>query len=439
MGTTASAEVTLGQWDSTTGRGDETGHPLVHALASPGVVLFLALFATQAAVIVLAPTLTEVAAEFGVATSTAGQLRALTGLVAGLTSLVIGVAARRLSLRELLSIGLILLSLGSVCSAASPSFAMLAVAQVALGIGIGMVLSSGIAASGDWVHPDRRGATLSVALLGQPIAWILGIPVVGFVSGLSWRFGWLVVPFAGSVLALVCVRLRPPDASARPPGSWLQVARRRGVAGWAAGELFAYAAWSGALVYAGALLVESHGVSTDQAGLLLGAGAVAYLPGNFLARRWSEPGGRRRLVILALVAAVQVALFGALRDQLWLSAVLFAALGFVGGARTLAGTAAGLAAAPLHRLEVMSIRAAASQFGYLFGAGLGGVAIATAGYTGLAFALSLLFVGAALPHAFKAPASVTDSAPGPARAPSRLPPRRGQRAERPAALNTERP
>ena len=104
------------------------------------------------------------------------------------------------------------------------------------------------------------------------------------------------------------------------------------------------------------------------------------------------------LALLALIAAVQVMLFAALRQHLWLCGVLFALLGFTGGARTLAGGAIGLATAPLHRLEVTSMRAATAQFGYLVGAGLGGAAIASAGYAGLAVMLSLLVAGAAVPQ-----------------------------------------
>jgi hypothetical protein len=47
----------------------------------------------------------------------------------------------------------------------------------------------------------------------------------------------------------------------------------------------------------------------------------------------------------------------------------------------------------------MRIRAAATQFGYLLGAVLGGVALAAGGYAALGVTFSVLFVLAALPHA----------------------------------------
>ena len=46
----------------------------------------------------------------------------------------------------------------------------------------------------------------------------------------------------------------------------------------------------------------------------------------------------------------------------------------------------------------MSLRAAATQFGYLVGAGLGGLALAAGGYSLLGGVLAILFVLAVVPH-----------------------------------------
>src|SRR5829696_3352702 len=49
-------------------------------LTRPSPVLFLCLFVSQAALLVLAPVLPDVARDLGVSTATAGQLRSLSGL-----------------------------------------------------------------------------------------------------------------------------------------------------------------------------------------------------------------------------------------------------------------------------------------------------------------------------------------------------------------------
>jgi predicted MFS family arabinose efflux permease len=61
----------------------------------------------------------------------------------------------------------------------------------------------------------------------------------------------------------------------------------------------------------------------------------------------------------------------------------------------LLGNAFGLQAAPERRVAVMATRAAANQFGYFVGSAVGGIALAAAGYPGLAVVLGLLFVAAA--------------------------------------------
>ena len=363
------------------------------------LVLFLSLFAAQSAVIALSPVLASVAGDLGVSTATAGQLRSVSGLVAGLVAVGMGALSGRFGLRDLLILGLSLLGVGSLLSAAAPTFAVLAAAQVVVGAGLGVVISSGLAAAAEWSAPERRSRVLSWTLIGQPAAWIVGMPAIGAIGDLSWRAGWIAVPFVASALALLAVGSRSSDAIAEPAReSWLLLWRDRNLGGWALSELLAFSAWAGALVYTGALFVESYGVSPAIAGLLLAGAAIAYLPGNFLARRWVEGYSRQLLVALPLAAATIVTLLGAYRPALGVSAAIFVALGFVGGARTIAGSALGLEVCATRRVFGMRVRAAATQFGYLFGAAFGGIALASGGYAGLGAMFGVLFALAAIPH-----------------------------------------
>ena len=98
-------------------------------MRSPSPVLFLCLFASQAAMLVLSPILPEVAREFGVSTATAGQLRSISGADRGATAVLLAVAPRRPGLRDLLAPAPRWSRSASVLSAAAPSFAVLAGAQ----------------------------------------------------------------------------------------------------------------------------------------------------------------------------------------------------------------------------------------------------------------------------------------------------------------------
>jgi DHA1 family inner membrane transport protein len=373
--------------------------------ARVAAVLFLSLFAAQAAVIVLSPVLTVVASELDVSTATAGQLRTLSGLAAGLTALAVPRATRLLGLRGLVLSGLVLIALGSLASACAPSFAVLAAAQVVLGVAIAAVVAGGTSAAAAWAPEGRRTQVLSWALVGQPAAWIVGMPLVGALGERSWRLGWLALPLVGAAAAAAAVARRAPDAGGDHAESRVRSALASpAVARWATAELLANCGWAGTLVYAGALFTESYGASGALTGAILAAGAAAFVAGNLTARRSTERKPRKQLVLLALALGVAIPLFGAVRVGVVTSALLFALAGFAAGGRTLLGNVVGLEFAPEHRLAAMGIRTATTQFGYFVGAGVAGLSLRAAGYTGLGVTLGAFFVCAALALAEIGPA-----------------------------------
>jgi DHA1 family inner membrane transport protein len=360
--------------------------------------LALCLAASQAALLVLTPILTSVAADFGVSTATAGQLRTVSGLTAGVTAVLAGLVAARAGLRELLAAGLGLLMVGSALSAVAPHFAILVLAQVPIGIGVGLTYSAAVAAVAEWSRPEDRSRVLAVALLGPPLAWVVGMPLGGAAGEATWRLSWIVVPLAlsGAGLAAVFRRERTPPADIA--AGLRTVLEQPAVVPWSLGELLAYSGWLGVLVFIGALFVEAHGLSVAATGLVLGAAAVMYVPGNLLFRRWVDGHGRLLLITLALACAAVTAALGAVRTNAWVSFALFGTLAFLSGGRTLAGSARGLNLAPALRLGVTGLRTAALQFGSFVGAAVGGAALAAGGFTAAGLAFAGLFVAAAVPH-----------------------------------------
>jgi DHA1 family inner membrane transport protein len=370
-----------------------------------GATLALALGASQAAILALTPVLADVARDLDVSTATAGQLRTISGLAAGTTALVLGLAASRVGLRELVGGGLALLAAGSALSAAAPTFPVLGAGQLLIGAGVGLSYTAAIAAVAEWSAPEERSRVLAVALLGPPTAWVVGMPVCGLVGEVSWRLVWIVLPFAGALTALAVLVRRPSTPPARARASLRSVLTQPGVLRWSSGELLAFSAWAGSLVFVGALFVESYGLSVAATGLVLGAGALVYVPGNLVFRRLVDDHLRWLLVALPLAAGVTVALLGAVRPSAWFSLAVFAALSFFAGGRTLAGSARGLDLAPELRLGVTGVRTAALQGGYFVGAAVGGAALAAGGYPALGLTLAALFAAASIPHLLPRPES----------------------------------
>ena len=357
-----------------------------------GAVLFLCLFAGQAGAIALSPVLVEVAGDFDVSTATAGQLRTVAGLVAGVTALALGRFGARFALKQQLLAGSLLLALGSLASAAAPSFGWLAAAQAPVGAGIAILTTAATLAAAEWVPADRRAATLSWALIGQPTAWIVGMPLLGAAGGHSWRYGWLVLPLSAALLAAVAVGRQPHSSKARTsPLRASVVLRAPRVGRWLAAEMLVNTAWAGTLVYSGVLFVESYHVSSALTGFLLAVGAAAYVSGNLAFRRLLGYERVQLLVRLSALLAVAAALFGAFRPSLLVSVVLFSVAAFAAGGRTLVSSAFGLSIAPELRQTAMAMRAASMQFGYFSGSFAAGAALGIGGYPALGATVGSLF------------------------------------------------
>src|SRR5262249_38169943 len=162
-------------------------------------------------------------------------------------------------------------------------------------LGIGLSYSAAVAATAEWSTPTDRSRVLAIALLGPPLAWIVGMPLVGIVGEISWRLAWLVVPVCMALGATVLLLRRPATPPAPARAGVRAVVTYPGVVGWSAGELLAFSGWAGALVYVGALLVDTYDLSVSATGLALGFGALVYVPGNLLFRRWVDAYSRRLL------------------------------------------------------------------------------------------------------------------------------------------------
>lgn len=396
---------------STTGtRARTLSRPRLGMVGSPSLVLFLAFFASQAGVLVLSPILSEVADDLGVSVAEAGQLRILAAPLAVVAALATGRLLGRFSPRAVLGFGSALLAVGSVASAAAPSFELLALAQVPLWIGIAAVLAAGVAAMSSWSEPEGRTRVVAHALAGPPTAWIVGMPLIGFVAEIDWRLAFVAFPLPAALLAALAVAARPGDRPISATETSLRgLLRRPDPRRWALGELLANSAWAGTLVFSGALLTEEYGMSTAATGVALSAIAVAYLIGNRQAGRAGAEGARRTMLAASLGAAALVALTWSFTPAVAVTLVVFSASAAVVATRTVAGTVYGFTAAGDRGREVGTVRAVTSQLGYLIGSLVGGAALAVGGFALLGIAFGGLFLASTVPYAVQRVASRRDA------------------------------
>lgn len=369
------------------------------ALASPSLVLFLALFASQSGVLVLSPILSDVADEFDVSIATAGQLRILAAPLAAVVALLTARSLVRVPPRTLLMAGGALVAVGSVASALSTSLELLGLAQVPMWSGISMLLTAAIAASATWSEPGQRTRVVARMFAGPPAAWIVGMPLIGVVAEVDWRLAFLALPLPAALLAALAAAARPRGAPIpRADSSLRDLLRRPPARRWALGELCATSAWAGTLVFSGALLVERYGMSTTATGSALAAVAVAYLAGNAWAGRGDPERARLTMLATSFVAAAGVALTWAVTPAVAVTLVLFAVSGAMVATRTVAGTVYGFRVAGDLGREVAAARAVTTQLGYLVGSLAGGAALALGGFSLLALVLGGLLLASTLPY-----------------------------------------
>lgn len=368
------------------------------AAASPTLVLFMAVFTSQAAVLVLSPILVELARDLDVSTAVAGQLRVLAAPVALVVAVLVGRSSGRLPVRSLLIAGSALVAVGSLASAAAPSFVVLALAQVPLWVGVAVLVAGGVGAAGS-SSAEGSARVVAVALAGSPAAWIVGMPVIGLVAEVSWRLAFVAVPLPAAIVtgALLLSR-RPDEPVQRRQASLALLLKEPGARVWMLGELSAMAAWAGTLVFSGALFIEVYGESPRLTGVLLATVAAAYLAGNTLAGRIHHDCLRRALARSNIVAAAAVSLTWLVTPNVVVTVVLFSFAAAVVAARTVVGTAQGFALAGERKLEVGAARAALTHAGYLAGSFVGGAALAVGGFPAVGAVFGLLFLGATAPY-----------------------------------------
>ena len=359
--------------------------------------LLLATMASQGVLVVLGPTIVDVGRSLDASVGAVGQARTVAAAAAISCAALVPGALGRFGLRGVLAIGVGFAVAGSAAAAAAPTLALYLAAHVALGAGLGLLLSGGFA--GVAAFPTgERGWAMGYVASANALAWILANPVIGVLAAeISWRAAQLVP----AVLALAALAALPwvPTLGSAPArrGALRACASERGARRWAIAEALAYCAWAGALLtYVGAFFIQRYDISEALAGVLLAGGAGAYVvasvrSGALTARFPREP--LMRVAALAM-SALFVVLF-ALDAGLALSFALFCAIALLAGVRTPASAALGMAQLPGQPATMMAVRTGVTQLGYLVGAAAAGAVLGFASYEALGAAFAVVMVASA--------------------------------------------
>ena len=350
--------------------------------------LIVTMIVNQTGVVIISPLVVDIGASFNVSDSLAGQLRTVAALSSALLAPYIGILSERTGRKPILLTGLAIIGATGLGSALAPTFWALVLVQFTAGIGVACLLSMGMAAVGDYFVPERRSWAMGLVNIGQPLAWILGLPLIGFLAdAFSWRWSFFGVPFLFSLVGLVFVLRLPKPESAivasetlNPGRALREILSDRSATSWVLTELCSYTGWAGTLTFLGVFYIDRFNLSAGTASPLLALSALGFVFGSLAAYRLASRFGQRQAILAAaILSGVFVICAMVFSWPLILTVGLMILFGLSQGARGATSNSLGLQQSPRYRGAMMSLRASVAQMGYVLGGLIGGLMLGIGG------------------------------------------------------------
>jgi predicted MFS family arabinose efflux permease len=351
--------------------------------------LVLATMASQALLVVLAPTIVGVGHEFGVSVGVVGQARSVLAGAAIVASLVIAPLLDRLGVRPLLFTGALLAIVGSAGAAFSSSLEVFLSVHAVTGVSFACLLSAGFAGVASFRGEDRAWA-MGYVVGANALAWIVVNPLSGALTeALSWRAAH-AVPAAIALSVLAGVRAAPAGHATAKAGVGLRgVLADPSARRWILAEMISFYAWGTYLTFIGAYFVQAYALGESATGIVLALGAAAFFVASVRGAPLLASLPRPRVVaVTVLVMGALIALQFSTDGFVWIGLLTFLLSGAAGGIRSSVASALGLAQLPGQPGAMMAARTAATQMGYLLGGLIGGATLALGGYAALGIALA---------------------------------------------------
>ena len=263
-------------------------------------------------------------ATFGASDSQGGLLQSLFMLPYALVSPVVGNLGDRRARFPLAGLGVLVWSLATFGSGLAPTFGMLLVARVVIGVGEASYTVVTPSLLGDYYPSERRGRVLAIFYAAIPVGSAIGF-VLGSAVGthLGWRWAFYLAGTPGALLALLLFLFRYPQrggldpdyVAGRPAEPRLSFAvarrmllsRRSYLFNVAAQTIYTFA-MGGLAAWMPTFFFRERGLPLAQAGIVFGgivclAGFVGTLAGGQLGDRLAAraPTGAFLFSGLALV------------------------------------------------------------------------------------------------------------------------------------------
>lgn len=273
--------------------------------------------------------LTPMATSLGATAGAAGATLTITGAIAAVVSTFAPALAGRIDRRTILIAFMAVLALANALTAIAPSYAVVILGRVLLGVAMGMVWGLAAGLGGRIAPPERAALATTLIFSGVSLASVIGVPLGTYMAtSLGWRSAFWLLAALGAVAA-VSLRLVLPALPAGSPagirGLFTTLRVPQVVAGLAITALLVVGHFTG-YTFIRPLLEFGGGHKESGIAAALLAFGIAGVVGNFAVGAVAAARPKRAVVGTATALAVGVAGFGALSVS--------GAAGFWGGSGT---------------------------------------------------------------------------------------------------------
>jgi MFS transporter, DHA1 family, inner membrane transport protein len=324
--------------------------------------------------------LMQVAADLKVGIATAGLLISGYALGVFVGAPVLTVATSRLPRKRVL-IGLMaIFTLGNLCCALAPNYAVLLLARVITALAHGTFFGVGAVVATSLVAPDRRASAISIMFTGLTIATLLGVPAGAWLGlHFGWRSTFWAVAAIGIVAMIVIAALVPASHGDGKGIALRDELRAIGNPAVLLGLLMTVLGFAGVFTvftYIQPILTEVTGFAVNAVSPILLVFGVGLIAGNLLGGKLAD---RKLMPALLLTLVALIVVLGVMTFALHDKVLTVLFVGLLGVAAF--ATVPPLQLWVLHKANdaqslASSLNIGAFNLGNALGAWLGGVVVA---------------------------------------------------------------
>jgi predicted MFS family arabinose efflux permease len=363
-------------------------------LAILGFLTFSSVYAN----IVISPVITQLAAEFGVTTGTAGLVAAAYGAPGILIAILSGPYSDRFGRKRFLVGGAMIMGVFTLLGSFVNSFGLLLFLRAIAGAGASVIFPNVNATLGDNFPYRERGRAISTVIGFNTMASVVGIPVAGIVAeATSWRVSLALVGLlAIAAAALLLFQLRPAQihvSESRVFELYHTILKNRSAVAAIISSLLGGLYWFTWVTYLVVFFEDTFGLTQGTASTYALTMGLGVFIGSQVGGRIGDRIGHRPVVASAiLVSGVLLLLQTNVALPLLVTSALNLVLSAVIGARFATNSTLLTEQVPEARGTLLALSGATGSLSIVGGAAIGGLLIDLYGF----WALGVFCMGAAL-------------------------------------------